>query len=90
MGLRAKFNLMLLGVALAGIALFALASTPVLNDVAKNEVEQNSRIMMDAALGARQYTSQEIAPLLAARHGQDLPSAVGLGLRRPRGRTSRC
>jgi HAMP domain-containing protein len=65
MGLRAKFNLMLLGVALAGIALFALASTPVLNDVAKNEVEQNSRIMMDSALGARQYTSQEIAPLLA-------------------------
>ena len=65
MGLRGKFNLMLLGVALAGILLFALASTPVLDGVAKDEVEQNSRIMMDAALGARQYTSQEIAPLLA-------------------------
>ena len=66
MGLRAKFNLMLLGVALAGVLLFALASAPVLNGLAQDEVVQNSRIMMEAALGARQYTSEEIAPLLKA------------------------
>jgi hypothetical protein len=63
-GLRTKFNLMLLLVALAGVAAFALASTPVLDGLAKDEVLQTSRIMMASAAGARKYTSDEIAPLL--------------------------
>ncbi len=65
MGLRTKFNLMLLLVALAGVAAFELASTPVLDGLARDEVLQTSRIMMASAAGARKYTSEEIAPLLA-------------------------
>lgn len=64
MGLRLKFNLMLLAVALAGAALFAVASTPILDSLATDEVLQSSRIMMESALGARKYTSEQIAPLL--------------------------
>jgi len=64
MGLRLKFNLMLLAVALAGVVLFALAATPILDSLATDEVLQSSRIMMDSALGARKYTSEQITPLL--------------------------
>jgi protein-histidine pros-kinase len=64
MGLRLKFNLMLLAVALAGIVLFELATTPILQNLATDEVLQTSRIMMESALGARKYTSEQIAPLL--------------------------
>jgi HAMP domain-containing protein len=64
LGLRAKFNLMLLLVALAGVAAFALASTPVLDGLARDEVLQTSRIMMASAAGARKYTAEEIAPLV--------------------------
>ncbi len=64
MGLRTKFNLMLLLIALAGVAAFALASTPVLDGLAKDEVLQTSRVMMASAAGARKYTSEEITPLL--------------------------
>jgi protein-histidine pros-kinase len=64
MGLRIKFNLMLLAVALAGVVLFELATTPILENLATDEVLQSSRIMMESALGARKYTSEQIAPLL--------------------------
>lgn len=64
MGLRTKFNLMLLAAALAGLLLFALAATPVLRGLARDQVLQDSRLMMAAASGARSYTSAEIAPLL--------------------------
>lgn len=64
MGLRTKFNLMLLAVALVGVGLFALAATPILQNLATEEVLQSSRIMMESALGARKYTSEQIAPLL--------------------------
>jgi HAMP domain-containing protein len=64
MGLRTKFNLMLLFVALVGVGLFALAATPILQNLATEEVLQSSRIMMESALGARKYTSEQIAPLL--------------------------
>jgi protein-histidine pros-kinase len=65
MGLRTKFNLMLLLVAAVGVALFALASTPILEGLAREQVLQSSRIMMESAAGTRKYTSEQIAPLLA-------------------------
>jgi HAMP domain-containing protein len=65
MGLRTKFNLMLLIAAVVGLGLFAAAATPVLNGLAQDEVLQDSRIMMEAASGARTYTAGEIEPLLA-------------------------
>ena len=64
MGLRTKFNLMLLLIALAGVAGFALASTPVLDGLARDEMLQTSRVMMASAAGVRKYTAEEITPLL--------------------------
>jgi protein-histidine pros-kinase len=64
MGLRTKFNLVFLAVAVIGIGLFALALTPLLRSVATDEALQSSRIMMESAAGARNYTSTQIAPLL--------------------------
>ena len=77
MGLRTKLNLVLAIVALGGVLLFALGSTPLLEGVARDEVLQSSRIMMESAAGTRQYTSQEVAPLLSAEMGQAFhPQAV--------------
>lgn len=70
MGLRAKFNLLLLVVAAVGLALFALAAEPLVNAVAREEVLQSSRIMMESAAGARKYTSEQIAPILKPEIGQ--------------------
>ena len=64
MGLRTKLNLLLLSVALLGAGLLAVISTPFLEMAAKDEVVQNSQIMMESAAGARTYTSEQVAPLL--------------------------
>jgi HAMP domain-containing protein len=77
MGLRTKLNLVLAIVALGGVLLFALGSTPLLESVARDEVLQSSRIMMESAAGTRQYTSQEVAPLLSGEMDQAFhPQAV--------------
>ena len=70
MGLRAKFNLLMLVVAAIGVGLFALAADPLVNAVAREEVLQSSRIMMESAAGARKYTSEQIAPILKPQIGQ--------------------
>jgi Protein of unknown function (DUF3365) len=75
-----KVNLILLVVAVIVIELFAVLSTPFLENVARTEVLQKARIMMEAAAGIRTYTSSEIAPLLSAKrdgdkfHPQTVPS----------------
>jgi protein-histidine pros-kinase len=69
-GLRAKFNLLMLAVAIIGVGLFALAAEPLVNAVAREEVLQSSRIMMESAAGARKYTSEQIAPILKPLIGQ--------------------
>jgi HAMP domain-containing protein len=69
-GLRAKFNLLMLVVAIVGAGLFALAAEPLVNAVAREEVLQSSRIMMESAAGARKYTSEQIAPILKPQIGQ--------------------
>ena len=70
MGLRAKFNLLMLAVAIIGVGLFALAAEPLVNAMAREEVLQSSRIMMESAAGARKYTSEQIAPILKPLIGQ--------------------
>jgi HAMP domain-containing protein len=67
LGIRAKFNLLLLAVAVVGVGLFALAADPLVDAVAREEVLQSARIMMDSAAGARKYTSEQITPLLKDR-----------------------
>jgi protein-histidine pros-kinase len=69
-GLRAKFNLLLLIVAAVGIAVFAIAANPLVSEIAREEVLQSSRIMMESAAGARKYTSEQIAPILRPAIGQ--------------------
>ena len=64
MGLRAKFNLLMLLIALVGAGLFALAANPLVDSIARDEVLQSSRIMMESAAGARKYTSEQVAPVL--------------------------
>ena len=63
-GLRAKFNLLMFAVAIVGAGLFALAANPLVDAIAREEVLQSSRIMMESAAGARKYTSEQIAPIL--------------------------
>lgn len=64
MGLRTKFNLLMLAVAAVGVVLFMFAANPLVDAVAREEVLQSSRIMMESAAGARKYTSEQIAPIL--------------------------
>ena len=67
MGIRAKFNLLMLAIAAAGVGLFAFAAEPLVHAVAQEEVIQSARLMMESAAGARKYTSEQIAPLLKDR-----------------------
>ena len=64
MGLRMKFNLVLLLAFAIGLALAAYLSDRILKDNAREEVVQHARIMIESALGARGYTAQHIQPLL--------------------------
>ena len=64
MGLRMKFNLVLLLAFVIGLGLAAYLSDQLLKQNAREEVLQNARIMMESAMGARAYTVQRIQPLL--------------------------
>jgi HAMP domain-containing protein len=64
MGLRMKFNLVLLLAFVIGLALAAYLTDRILKQNAREEVLQNARIMMESAMGARAYTVQRIQPLL--------------------------
>lgn len=77
MGLRTKLNLLLLVVCTLGAILFAIVSTPYLEKLAGEEVEENARIMMASATGVRQYTAEEILPLLLEEEQTEFhPQAV--------------
>jgi HAMP domain-containing protein len=65
MGLRLKFNLVMLLVLLLGLGLDALYSYVVLSDNARREVLGEAAIMMSQADVISRYTDREIAPLLA-------------------------
>ena len=66
-----RVNLVLLAVAAIVVELFAAVSTPFLENIARTDVLQRARIMMEAAAGIRTYTSNEIAPLLTVKTGDD-------------------
>jgi len=77
LGIRAKFNLLMLAVTGIGVGLFALAAEPLVDAVAREEVLQSARLIMDSAAGARKYTSDQITPLLKDRmEDQFYPQAV--------------
>jgi len=64
MGLRLKFNLVLITVFLLGFSAASLISRELLQENARDEVVRNARLMMDTALAVRQYTVEQIKPLL--------------------------
>lgn len=64
MGLRLKFNLVLLLTSAVGLALAAWFSHSMLQKNAREEVLQMARIMMESAIAVRSYTVNEIKPLL--------------------------
>ena len=65
MGLKAKFNLVMLLAFLVGLALAAALAYRIVQDNARREVLQDAAIMMEQASAIRSYTSREIGPLLA-------------------------
>lgn len=64
MGLRAKFNLVLLAAFVVGLTLSAVVSYRVVHENAQREVEHEADIMITAASAIREYTLKEIKPLL--------------------------
>ena len=62
MGLRLKFNLVLIVVFLAGFAAAGFISRQLLQQNARDEVVRNARLMMETAISVRTYTVTQIAP----------------------------
>ena len=60
-----KFNLVLLGIFVLGLPRSpATSRTRVLQANAREEILQNARLMMEAALASRNYTTTQVKPLL--------------------------
>lgn len=66
MNLLVKINVGLLLCFGAGLAAVGVYADSVLKDNAKREVLGNARLMMEAAMNARSYTTNEIKPLLTS------------------------
>jgi len=64
MGIRFKFNLVLLAVFTAGLALTGWISYGLLQRNAKDEVVRNARLMLESALAIRGYTVKQVKPHL--------------------------
>jgi HAMP domain-containing protein len=64
MGLRLKFNLVLIAVFAVGIACSAWISKRILDRNAQDEVSRNADLMMEAALAVRRYTVGQVKPNL--------------------------
>jgi len=59
-----KFNLVLLGIFVLGFVVAGYVSYRVLQANARQEIVQNARLMMEAALSSRTYTNTQVKPLL--------------------------
>ena len=64
MKLILKFNLVFLLVFVVGLAAAGFASRELLLRNAREEIVLNARLVMEAALATRAYTSSQVAPLL--------------------------
>src|SRR5262249_46214752 len=77
MGLRLKFNLVLLVVCVLGLAATGSVSWGLLQRNARAEVVRNADLMMEAALAIRSYTVAQVRPQLAVQMAQTfLPQSV--------------
>src|SRR4051794_27104442 len=77
MGLRAKFNLVILAAFAVGFLIAAVVLNRVANDTARDQVLQNARIMMTAADAFRNYTANDLVRLLPSeRDGKFVAETV--------------
>ncbi len=77
MGLRAKFNLVILAAFAVGFAIAAVVLNRVFIENAREQVLENARIMMTAANAIRTYTADQLVPLLPMeRDGKFVPQTV--------------
>ena len=78
MGLRLKFNLVLLLVFAMGLGVTGYISHDLLHKNAREEVLRNAGVMMEAALSMRGYTVGQVGPLLPYSvdkfHPQSVPA----------------
>jgi HAMP domain-containing protein len=78
MGLRLKFNLVLLVVFILGLGVTGYISYDLLHRNARDEVLRNAGVMMEAALSMRVYTNTQIRPLMPYSeevfHPQSVPA----------------
>jgi protein-histidine pros-kinase len=76
MGLRLKFNLVLLFVFALGLAVSGYISYDLLHRNARDEVLRNAGVMMEAALSMRQYTVSQVRDKLVQKEDEFLPQSV--------------
>jgi len=76
MGLRLKFNLVLLFVFILGLAVSGYVSYEMLHRNAREEVLRNAGVMMEAALSMRQYTVSQVRDKLVQKEDEFLPQSV--------------
>ncbi len=62
MGLRLKFNLVLVAVFLFGVAVSGVVSYTLLHKHAREEVLNTAGVMMEAAKAIRGYTVDQVKP----------------------------
>jgi methyl-accepting chemotaxis protein len=76
MGLRLKFNLVLLIVFVVGLGVTGYVSYELLHRNARDEVLRNAGVMMEASLSMRSYTVGQVRPNLAVDPDKFLPQSV--------------
>jgi HAMP domain-containing protein len=76
MGLRLKFNLVMLAVFAIGLCVTGYLSYELLHRNARDEVLRNAGVMMEAALSMRGYTVGKVRPLLPYDPDKFLPESV--------------
>src|SRR3954464_7144943 len=76
MGLRLKFNLVMIAVFLVGLGVTGFVSYELLHRNAREEVLRNAGVMMEASLSMRSYTVAQVRPNLAVDADKFLPQGV--------------
>ena len=76
MGLRLKFNLVLIAVFVVGLGVTGYVSYELLHKNAREEVLRNAGVMMEASLSMRSYTVAQGRPNLAVDPDKFLPQSV--------------
>src|SRR3954468_23786464 len=76
MGLRLKFNLVLIAVFIIGLGVTGYVSYELLHRNARDEVVRNAGVMLEASLSARHYTVSRVRPVLQVDPDKFLPESV--------------